>query len=77
MPADVDDLALLPRRFDLHAEDMRTRLDLLDAKLRLLDDIKDMLVDLRSRVSHLEQRTDHHDKRLAALEARNPRKVRT
>lgn len=75
--ADVSDLASLPRRFELHAEDVRTRFDLLDAKLSVLTKIHDMLIDQSARISHLERRADHHEKRLTALEARNPRKART
>lgn len=76
-PADVDDLALLPRRFDAFVNEFRFSFELLANKiLPKLDRIEETVAELRRsnsalfiRVEHLESQRDDHARRLAALEA--------
>lgn len=67
--ADVTDLALLPRRFDALASEVRLGFEMFGNKiLPALDRIRDAIEDLAVRVTRLEKDWLAADKRLTAIE---------
>src|SRR5882672_3633857 len=65
-----DDLALLPRRFDFFASEMRSSLlELREKIIPLLERIQFAIEDIAERVSRLEKKQHETDDRLNALEA--------
>lgn len=66
---ELDDLALLPKRFDMFAAEVRGSFELLGNKiLPTLDVIKQSVGALIARVEHLERKQHDTDDRLKALE---------
>lgn len=74
-PADVTDLALLPRRFDLFAEEVRTSFTLLGDKiLPAIGRIEAAIVDIGQRVTSVEREVRDLAERVEALEIKKSRK---
>lgn len=72
---DVTDIALLPRRFDLFAAEVRTSLELLGEKvIQTLARIERAQLELARRLDHVEQRAISNTERIEALEATNRRR---
>lgn len=77
--ADVTDLALLPKRFDLFASEVRDAFGRLTTQLGdriipMLERIESRLSDMEVRVDRLERGHDDLKKRVAALETRRTKK---
>lgn len=73
---DVDDLALLPRRFELFASEVRQSFEMLGDKiLPALTRIEEAVIDLGERVSRLERDAVEVNRRIAALEQKVSRRV--
>jgi len=69
-PGELTDVALLPKRFELHAAEVRDSFKLLgDRILPTITRVEEQLTSLTVRVGELEQAQHRTDDRLAALEA--------
>lgn len=74
---EMDDLALLPRRFDQFAEHVRTSFDLLGEKiLGGMSRIDEALRDMSHRIGRLERGQRDLDRRVAELEKANTKRMR-
>jgi hypothetical protein len=70
-PDEVSDLALLPKRFDAFAAEVRSSFELLGNKiLPALERLEEAMAELGQRVTRLEASQTSTEHRLAALEAR-------
>lgn len=75
---ETSDLALLPRRFDRFAIEMRTSLELLGMQLLpAINRLDHTATDLAIRMTSMNRDLTHLSKRVAALEKKNAQKKRT
>lgn len=74
---DVTDLALLPKRFDMFATEVRQSFELLNERLiPMLTRIEERLDDLGVRMSRIEREQHDHAARITALEQAAKRRIK-